>query len=138
MRYVPKISSPANPQPPLTTALRSAAPAASSSTSSSRPDAYASDDNFVVYLPHDEAVASGLGPDAGGLDAVESQAVVDLLNDELAKLLKMKPRDFWKEGKLFDSLMAECFLSFLKCEETKVMGQFNEKWNDNCQLSTCR
>jgi activating signal cointegrator complex subunit 2 len=114
MRYVPKTSSPANPQPPLTTALRSAAPAASSSTSSSHSDANASDDNFVEYLPHDEAVASGLGPEAGGLDVVESQAVVDLLNDEIARLLKMKPRDFWKEGKLFYSLMAEYFLLYLK------------------------
>lgn len=61
-------------------------------------DVNASEDNFVVYLPHDEAVASGLGPEAGGLDAIESQAVVDLLNDELARLLKLKPRDFWKEG----------------------------------------
>ncbi|KAJ4767420.1 Activating signal cointegrator 1 complex subunit 2 [Rhynchospora pubera] len=97
MRYMPKTPSGTNPQPPLTTALRSSSATSSSSTSSSRPDASASDENFVAYLPHDEAVASGLGPEAGGLDAVESQTVVDLLNDELAALLKMKPREFWKQ-----------------------------------------
>jgi hypothetical protein len=48
-----------------------------------------------VYLPHDEAVAAGLG----GLDAHESQAVVDLLNDALAALLRAKPREFWRQGK---------------------------------------
>lgn len=54
--------------------------------------------NFVIYLPQDEAVAAGLGPDEGGLDPVESQRVVDLLNRELSRLLKLNPRDFWKEG----------------------------------------
>jgi activating signal cointegrator complex subunit 2 len=48
----------------------------------------------VAYLPHDEAVAAGLG----GLDAQESQAVVDLLNDALASLLRAKPREFWRQG----------------------------------------
>lgn len=54
--------------------------------------------SFVNYLPQDEAVAAGLGPDDGGLDAVESQGVVDLLNRELTRLLKLNPRDFWREG----------------------------------------
>lgn len=54
--------------------------------------------NFVKFLPHDEAVASGLAADEGGLDAVESQRVVDLLNRELSRLLKLNPREFWKEG----------------------------------------
>lgn len=60
--------------------------------------------NFVNYLPQDEAVASGLGAHEGGLDPLESQRVVDLLNRELSRLLKLKPRDFWKEGYFF------CFL----------------------------
>lgn len=54
--------------------------------------------NFVKFLPHDEAVASGLAADEGGLDPVESQRVVDLLNRELSRLLKLNPREFWKEG----------------------------------------
>ncbi|KAK2985619.1 hypothetical protein RJ640_006882 [Escallonia rubra] len=41
--------------------------------------------NFVNYLPQDEAVAAGLGADEGGLDPVESQRVVDLLNRELSR-----------------------------------------------------
>jgi len=53
---------------------------------------------FVNYLPQDEAVAVGLGTEEGGLDPIESQRVVDLLNRELARLLKLKPRDFWREG----------------------------------------
>jgi activating signal cointegrator complex subunit 2 len=51
-------------------------------------------DGFVAYLPHDEVVAAGLG----GPDAQESQAVVDLLNDALAALLRAKPREFWRQG----------------------------------------
>lgn len=54
--------------------------------------------NFVIYLPQDEAVAAGLGQEEGGLDPVESQRVVDLLNRELSRLLKLRPRDFWREG----------------------------------------
>lgn len=56
--------------------------------------------SFVNYLPQDEAVAAGLGPEDGGLDPVESQGVVDLLNRELARLLKLNPRQFWREGQL--------------------------------------
>lgn len=54
--------------------------------------------NFVNYLPQDEAVAVGLGADDGGLDPVESQGVVDLLNRELTRLLKLNPREFWRQG----------------------------------------
>lgn len=54
--------------------------------------------NFVNYLPQDEAVAAGLGAEEGGLDPVESQRVVDLLNKELSRLLKLNPREFWREG----------------------------------------
>ena len=103
-RYVPKSASPAAPkpsppsQPSLTTALRSSTASSSASGSgrstSSRVGGAAAD-GFVAYLPHDEAVAAGLG----GLDAHESQTVVDLLNDALAALLRAKPRDFWRQGK---------------------------------------
>ncbi|KAF2309667.1 hypothetical protein GH714_004523 [Hevea brasiliensis] len=41
--------------------------------------------NFVNYLRQDEAVAAGLGAEEGGLDPVESQRVVDLLNRELSR-----------------------------------------------------
>lgn len=56
---------------------------------------------FVDYLPQDEAVAAGLGADEGALDPVESQRVVDVLNRELCRLLKMNARDFWREGNVF-------------------------------------
>ncbi|KAJ3673977.1 hypothetical protein LUZ60_005969 [Juncus effusus] len=90
MRYVPKTSPNPNSHPPLTTSLRS-------SSAVSPAGEIVIDGNFVAYLPQDEAVASGLGPESGGLDAVEAQSVVDLLNEELKRLLVMKPRDFWKE-----------------------------------------
>jgi activating signal cointegrator complex subunit 2 len=103
-RYVPKSASPAAPkpsppsQPSLTTALRSSAASSSASgsgRSSSGSVGGGAADAFVAYLPHDEAVAAGLG----GLDAHESQVVVDLLNDALAALLRAKPREFWLQGK---------------------------------------
>ncbi|KAH6836104.1 Ubiquitin system component Cue protein [Perilla frutescens var. hirtella] len=70
--------------------------------------------NFVIYLPQDEAVAAGLGTAEGGLDPVESQRVVDLLNKELSRLLKLRPRDFWREVATDESLRAflESFLKF--------------------------
>uniref|UniRef100_A0A453IQQ5 CUE domain-containing protein n=1 Tax=Aegilops tauschii subsp. strangulata TaxID=200361 RepID=A0A453IQQ5_AEGTS len=117
-RYVPKSAAPSapkpSPPPPLTTALRSsAAPSASGAGSSSGGGAA---DGFVFYLPHDEAVAAGLG----GLDAQESQAVVDLLNDALASLLRAKPREFWRQVAQNASLHA--FLdSYL---------QFRHRWYD--------
>ncbi|KAJ0233764.1 Ubiquitin system component Cue protein [Hirschfeldia incana] len=76
--------------------------------------------SFVNYLPQDEAVAAGLGPEEGGLDPVESQGVVDLLNRELARLLKLNPRLFWREVASDASLHG--FLdSFL---------QFRSRWYD--------
>ncbi|PKU59472.1 activating signal cointegrator 1 complex subunit 2 [Dendrobium catenatum] len=137
-RYVPKTdiasSAPANaavaatssqsasndrkPAPPLTTSLRSTATAKPSTEN--KVDGRIVGSSFVRYLPQDEAVASGLGADAGGLDAVESQAVVDFLNDELCRLLKMKPRDFWKDVAKNESLHQ--FLdSYL---------QFRSRWYD--------
>ncbi|CAN6321026.1 unnamed protein product [Urochloa humidicola] len=101
-RYVPKSASPAAPkhsspsQPSLTTALRSSTTSSSASGSGGSTRGSVGDgvaDGFVAYLPHDEAVAAGLG----GLDAQESQAVVDLLNDALAALLRAKPREFWRQ-----------------------------------------
>ncbi|CAN8289309.1 unnamed protein product [Cochlearia groenlandica] len=47
--------------------------------------------SFVNYLLPDDVVAAGLGPEDGGLDPVESQGVVDLLNRELTRLLKLNP-----------------------------------------------
>ncbi|XP_077215326.1 ubiquitin system component Cue protein [Tasmannia lanceolata] len=76
--------------------------------------------NFVNYLPQDEAVAVGLGVEDGGLDAVESQRVVDLLNRELSRLLKMGPRDFWKEV-AGDGTLHEFLDSYL---------QFRSRWYD--------
>ncbi|KAH0463920.1 hypothetical protein IEQ34_006706 [Dendrobium chrysotoxum] len=104
--------------PPLTTSLRSSATAKPSTEN--KGDGRIVGSSFVRYLPQDEAVASGLGADAGGLDAVESQAVVDFLNDELCRLLKMKPRDFWKDVAKNESLHQ--FLdSYL---------QFRSRWYD--------
>ncbi|CAH2034093.1 unnamed protein product [Thlaspi arvense] len=76
--------------------------------------------SFVNYLPQDEAVAAGLGPEEGGFDPVESQGVVDLLNRELTRLLKLNPREFWREVASDASLHG--FLdSFL---------QFRNRWYD--------
>ncbi|XP_058225391.1 uncharacterized protein LOC131334415 isoform X1 [Rhododendron vialii] len=70
--------------------------------------------NFVNYLPQDEAVAAGLGADEGGLDPVESQRVVDHLNGELSRLLKLSPKEFWREVAKDSSLhgFLESFLQF--------------------------
>ncbi|MED6217625.1 hypothetical protein PIB30_019391 [Stylosanthes scabra] len=76
--------------------------------------------NFVRYLPQDEAVAAGLGADDGGLDPLESQGVVDLLNRELSRLLKLKPREFWKQV-ASDTSLHEFLDSFL---------QFRSRWYD--------
>ncbi|KAL9252024.1 Activating signal cointegrator 1 complex subunit 2-like protein [Drosera capensis] len=76
--------------------------------------------SFVDYLPQDEAVAAGLGVEEGGLDPVETQRVVDLLNRELSRLLRLSPRDFWREVASDPSLHG--FLdSFL---------QFRRRWYD--------
>ncbi|XP_043714373.1 activating signal cointegrator 1 complex subunit 2-like isoform X2 [Telopea speciosissima] len=76
--------------------------------------------NFVNYLPHDEAVASGLGAEDGALDPVESQRVVDLLNRELSRLLNLPPRDFWIEV-ASDASLHDFLDSFL---------QFRNRWFD--------
>uniref|UniRef100_A0A7N0UK89 CUE domain-containing protein n=1 Tax=Kalanchoe fedtschenkoi TaxID=63787 RepID=A0A7N0UK89_KALFE len=76
--------------------------------------------NFVNYLPQDEAVAIGLGADEGGLDPLESQRVVDLLNRELSRLLKLNPTDFWRQV-ASDTSLHEFLDSFL---------QFRHRWYD--------
>ncbi|XP_020593204.1 activating signal cointegrator 1 complex subunit 2 [Phalaenopsis equestris] len=107
-------SSQRKPATPLTTSLRSSVTAKPATADKS------DGSSFPRYLPQDEAVASGFGADAGGLDSVESQAVVDFLNDELRCLLMKKPRDFWKEVAKNDSLHQ--FLdSYL---------QFRSRWYD--------
>lgn len=68
--------------------------------------------NFINYLPQDEAVAAGLGAEEGGLDPVESQRVVDLLNRELSRLLKLSPREFWREGTLALGLLPFAYVCF--------------------------
>ncbi|KAK1276622.1 hypothetical protein QJS04_geneDACA001601 [Acorus gramineus] len=129
-RFVPKSDNPRKPsaasssssaggRQSLTASLRNESAAAGT-----RPKASAGGggqgSNFVNYLPQDEAIASGLGVEAGGLDAVESQKVVDLLNEELSRLLRSKPKDFWREVASNDSLHG--FLdSFL---------QFRHRWYD--------
>ncbi|ONK60012.1 uncharacterized protein A4U43_C08F13280 [Asparagus officinalis] len=105
------------PTPSLTTSLRGeSSPPSSSSSKERRPLS----GSFVNYLPQDEAVASGLGADAGGLDAIESQRVVDMLNEQLSKLLKMSPRDFWREVAKNESLH-EFLDSYL---------QYRHRWYD--------
>ncbi|XP_062076535.1 uncharacterized protein LOC133781519 [Humulus lupulus] len=79
-----------------------------------------SDGKFVNYLPQDEAVAAGFGADEGGLDPVESQRVVDLLNRELSRLLKLNPKEFWREVAM-DTSLHDFLDSFL---------QFRSRWYD--------
>ncbi|GAV58193.1 CUE domain-containing protein/SPOC domain-containing protein [Cephalotus follicularis] len=76
--------------------------------------------NFVNYLPQDEAVAAGLAPEDGASDPVESQRVVDVLNRELSRLLKLNPRYFWREV-ASDTSLHEFLDTFLK---------FRSRWYD--------
>ncbi|WCJ35544.1 Ubiquitin system component Cue protein [Euphorbia peplus] len=129
-KFVPK-----NQNPTLSNSLRQSddvAPSSSSSTSvvaassskgesvsnRSRASSAQVGGNFVNYLPQDEAVAAGLGE--GGLDPVESQRVVDLLNKELSRLLKLTPKLFWREVAT-DNSLHEFLDSFLK---------FRSRWYD--------
>lgn len=100
-KFVPK-----NPTPTLSTSLREKQQTSSGSgsninNSSGRVQPGGVNGNFVYYLPQDEAVAAGFGAEDGGLDALESQKVVDLLNSQLSCLLKLKPKDFWSQGTSF-------------------------------------
>ncbi|XP_024175743.2 methionine aminopeptidase 2B [Rosa chinensis] len=93
------LSQPSNAE--VSSATASAPPESSSSSSrvrmGERGEWVSTKGNFVNYLPQDEAVSASLGADEGGLDAVESQRVVDLLNRELSRLLKLNPKEFWKQ-----------------------------------------
>ncbi|KAL1217200.1 hypothetical protein V5N11_021788 [Cardamine amara subsp. amara] len=148
-RYIPKtqqqkfIPKPMNPTPtsnstPFPVSLSSSLRQSDSSTTATSRFSSASDGsrvrmgdqgqlipaqgggNFVNYLPQDEAVAAGLGADDGGLDPVESQGVVDLLNRELTRLLKLNPREFWKQV-ASDASLHDFLDSFL---------QFRSRWYD--------
>lgn len=104
-KFVPKTQREVHANSPsLSTSLRHSA-----ASSSSTPRALSAENtdsvscrgeggSFFNYLPQDEAVASGLGSQEGGLDPMESQSVVDLANKELSRLLKLSPREFWKQG----------------------------------------
>ncbi|XP_048226861.1 uncharacterized protein LOC8265307 [Ricinus communis] len=120
-KLIPKYQNP-YPIPTLSNSLRqstssqsdTAAPSSSSSgVWISNKEGGAPPGNFVNYLPQDEAVAAGLGAEEGGLDPVESQRVVDLLSRELSRLLKLNPRDFWREV-ASDKSLHEFLDSFLK------------------------
>ncbi|CAH1454352.1 unnamed protein product [Lactuca virosa] len=116
-RFVPKAaaSQTHNSKPTLSDSLRQQQQQSSSSgtSKSSSGQRGIQAGNFISYLPQDEAVAAGLGVAEGGLDPVESQGVVDLLNRECSILLKLNPKDFWREVASDTSLHA--FLeSFLK------------------------
>lgn len=114
--FVPK-STPSqsiNSNQTLSNSLRNQQSSSSGSSGSGNSDGQRGGGNFVNYLPQDEAVAAGLGAEEGGLDAVESQSVVDLLNRECSRLLKLNPRDFWTQVASDTSLHAflESFLKF--------------------------
>lgn len=106
-KFVPKTQREVNtPNPTLSTSLRQSAASASTTgrvlsaenlDSGSR-RAEGGRGSFLHYLPQDEAVASGLGAQEGALDPLESQRVVDIANEELSRLLKLSPREFWKQG----------------------------------------
>ncbi|XP_057729138.1 uncharacterized protein LOC130944694 isoform X1 [Arachis stenosperma] len=115
-KFAPKTpNSNPNPNPTLSSSLRGRG-ATQHNPNPTDPAA----GNFVRYLPQDEAVAAGLGADDGGLDPLESQRVVDLLNRELSRLLKLKPREFWKQV-ASDTSLHEFLDSFL---------QFKSRWYD--------
>ncbi|WJX41468.1 hypothetical protein P8452_28817 [Trifolium repens] len=121
-KFVPK-----NPTPTLSTSLRdkqqttSATNTNSSSSGTVQPARGVNiNGNFVYYLPQDDAVAAGFGAEDGGLDALESQNVVDLLNSQLSRLLKLKPKEFWSQV-ASDTSLHEFLNSFLK---------FRSRWYD--------
>ncbi|XP_024977739.1 activating signal cointegrator 1 complex subunit 2 [Cynara cardunculus var. scolymus] len=113
-RFVPRPAA-LNSNPTLSDSLRQQQSSSSSSSSGQRRiQGGSGGGSFVNYLPQDEAVAAGLGAEEGGLDPVESQAVVDLLNTECSLLLKLNPKDFWREVASDTSLhvFLESFLKF--------------------------
>ena len=138
-KFVPKNQNSApkepNPNPTLSSSLRqslskqSDAAAAAAATTTSRESKElvsrrAASGNFVNYLPQDEAVAAGLGPNEAGSDALLSQSVVDLLNRELSRLLKLNPRDFWREGNLLPLFSSCKMISGFCCRVDKMVWVF--------------
>ncbi|KAG6608430.1 Activating signal cointegrator 1 complex subunit 2, partial [Cucurbita argyrosperma subsp. sororia] len=141
-KYIPKNQNQSskqllNPKPTLSASFRHSLPKSSDSAavstaaapSMSRIQMSVSGDwvssrvsggSFVNYLPQDEAVASGLRAEEGALDPVESQRVVDLLNRELSRLLKLSAKEFWTEVAR-DTSLHEFLDSFLK---------FRSRWYD--------
>ena len=123
-----------NPNPTLSSSLRqsllkqsdSAAAAAATTSRESKElvSRRAASGNFVNYLPQDEAVAAGLGPNDAGSDALLSQSVVDLLNRELSRLLKLNPRDFWREGNLLPLFSSCKMISRFCCRVDKMVWVF--------------
>lgn len=75
-------------------------------------------------MPQDDAVAAGLGADQGGIDAVETQQVADILNEELGRLLKMQPSEFWRAVTADNSIQVSLD-SFL---------QFRRRWYDSSNI----
>ena len=121
-KFVPKTQREGHtPNPTLSTSLRQSAAAAAASSSTGKVVSAENADSvssrgeggsFLNYLPQDEAVASGLGAQEGGLDPLESQRVVDLSNKELSRLLKLSPREFWKQG-IFYMSCSTLFIPYL-------------------------
>ncbi|KAI5080760.1 hypothetical protein GOP47_0003943 [Adiantum capillus-veneris] len=105
------------------TALMASSSFSSSSgdTSSSKHKILNNENSFLPYLPHDDAVAAGLGADLGGIDAVETQRVADLLNEDFGRLLRMQPSEFWKAVTM-DSSIEVSLDSYL---------QFRRRWYDS-------
>ncbi|XP_076949367.1 LOW QUALITY PROTEIN: uncharacterized protein LOC143621987 [Bidens hawaiensis] len=112
-RFVPKSSQTLNSNPTISDSLPKQQSSDVNNNNNNSRLSGGGGGNFVNYLPQDEAVAAGLGAEDGGLDPVESQRVVDFLNRESSRLLKLNPKDFWEQVASDTSLHA--FLeSFLK------------------------
>eukprot|EP00250_Pteridium_aquilinum_P015084 c22365_g1_i1 orf=300-3116(-) len=84
--------------------------------------------SLIPYLPHDDAVAAGLGADQGGIDAVETQHVADILNEELGRLLKLQPLEFWN-AVTADNSIEVSLDSYL---------QFRRRWYDSRANESCK
>ncbi|KAG7960606.1 hypothetical protein I3843_10G132900 [Carya illinoinensis] len=111
-KFVPKnhkssTSKEANPNsiPTLSTSLRQLLSKQSdAATTSSSPLALTMsrvrmrDNGDFVSSTTPEAVAPGLEVNKSGLDPMKSLRVVDLLNRELSRLLKLNPRHFWTQS----------------------------------------
>lgn len=59
--------------------------------------------SFLPFLPEDN----------GSLDNPASQEALSIINEDLAKLLKLKPAEFWQVAKT-DRSLKECIDSYLR------------------------